>query len=161
MRYRPGDPHSRAAQLPTRSHFPFSCSQLPCTSQPSHPLQLGHSVSCYQGGEVEVVRALPSLHPRTEGMMPTWSPHPAGWSPHLEAGRRNKGDRAWALPPTCPGLSHERDRDILSFSPFWGGHFVPVTNLCPKSQGALQTPPQLSQKVRLNFITLFSNPSSC
>ena len=128
MHYRPGDPHSRAAQLPTRSHFPFSCSQLPCTSQPSHPLQLGHSVSCYQGGEVEVVRALARLHPRTEGMMPTWSPHPAGWSPHLEAGRRNKGDRAWALPPTCPGLSHERDRDILSFSPFWGGHLVPVTN---------------------------------
>ena len=133
----PGNPHSRAAQLPSRTHFPFSCSQLPCT------LQLGHSVSCFQGEAVEVVRPLASLHPWTEGLVPTWSPHPASWSPYLEAGRRNKVDRAWAPTPTCPGLSHEGDRDILSFSPFLGGHFVPVTNLCPKSQGVLQTPPPL------------------
>ena len=69
---------------------------------------------------MEVVRAWASLHPRMEGTMPTWSPHPAGWSPHLEAGRRNKVDRAWAPTRTCPGLSQERDKDILSFGPYLG-----------------------------------------
>ena len=141
--------HSRAAQLLTKTCFHFSCSRLPCASQRSHSLQLGppkclwHCVSCYQGEGVEVVRALASLHPRMEGMVPTWSPHPAGWTPHPEARRRNKVDTAWALAPTCPGLSHEGDRDTLSFSPFLGGHLVPVTNICPKSRSALQSPPQL------------------
>ena len=138
----------------------FSCSQLPCTSQPSHPLQLGPSVSCCQGEGVEGVRSLASLHPRTEGMMPTWSPHPAGWSPHLEAGRRNKGDRAWDLPPTCPGLSHERDRDILSFSPVLGDTLLQQQTFALKAKVLYKPLPSCHRKSGL-ISSHFAKPSSC
>lgn len=130
---------------PTANPFSSSCSQLPGTSQPAHRLKLGQRVSCPQGEVVEGVRALASLRPRTEGVVPTWPPHRLlDGVVHLETGRRNKGDRAWAPDTHCSGLSHEGARNILSFRPLQGvGHFVPVGNLCPKSYSALQNPPHL------------------
>ena len=92
---------------------------------------------------VEVLRPWASLHPRTKGTVPTWSSHPLLVGVlHLEAGRINKGDRGWALTPTCPGLSHEGNRH-LDLQTIVGGQFAPVTDLCPKSQSALQNPPHL------------------
>ena len=56
-----------------------------------HVVRFGSSLLHYQGEVVEVVRALASLHPRTEGMVPLWSPHPAGRSPPPRSREEKQG----------------------------------------------------------------------